>query len=479
MKLSDSDRAKAVYLAWQTGHIDYLLRNSQKMIKQKWGESKTKSRKFYIESTRRLGKSTFLLILMTSECIKNPGSRWGFFAPVKDGLLDYIQPIIDKAYADCPDAIRPKFNKQRFIIEFANGSSILFRGSNNQQHRLRRGMDFDGCGVDEARDVDSLTDLIDSVIFPALFSSDGYLIISSTPADTFSHDLYKYRQLAEIEGWLFQCTMQQAGVYDPKEFTAQRIAEWRKETKADDVWEREYNCKWVVDTSRIAVAEWKPEYISQYKKDVFYPFYHHYVGIDWGSKDFTAIIFATWDFRHAFLQIDGELTFSGVEVRSDKIAEAIATKRMKLYGEDAEFFKMISDSADPILINELNGHPGMNATPVYKEKSLEAMLNQFRMLVQSGKVKVSPECAMTISNLRSAVWNKERSALDRDPLNHHFDHLMALVYLTRGLVPTANPIPNGFGFDGTRVIDLNFDKKKETEGAKAIEEAFQKARRKL
>ena len=377
--MTSDEHARAIRACWTIGRLDYRLRNSQKAIKTKWLETKSYSRKFYIESTRRLGKSSFLFSLMVEECLKNPKSRWGFFAPVKDGLLDYIQPIIDKTLEDCPEDLRPVFNKQRFLVEFKNGSSILFRGSNNQQHRLRRGMDFDGCGVDEARDVDDLTDLIDSVIFPALFSSDGYLIISSTPADTFGHDLYRYRQLAEFDKWLFHCTMDQASKYDPSEFTPERITEWRKETKSDDVWEREYNCKWVVDTSRITVGEWKPEFVSTYKRDVFYPFYHHYIGIDWGSKDFTAIIFATWDFRHAFLQVDGELTFSGLEVRSDKIAAAIERKRIQLYGEDAVFYKMISVSADPILINELNGHPGMNAIPGYKERSVEAVVIQFKI----------------------------------------------------------------------------------------------------
>jgi terminase large subunit-like protein len=476
--LTPDDRLKAIRACWTVGRLDYRLRNSQKQIKKEWQISKGHSRKFYIESTRRLGKSSFLLFLMLEECIKAPKSRWGFFAPVKDGLLDYIQPIIDTALEDCPLDLRPSFNKQRFMLEFSNGSSILFRGSNNQQHRLRRGMDFDGCGVDEARDVDDLQDLIDSVIFPALFSSDGYLIISSTPADTFSHDLYKYRQLAEIEKWLFQCTMQQASVYDPTEFTPERIAEWRRETKSDDVWAREYDCKWIVDSTRIAVAEWKHDYVSDYKRDVFYPFYHHYIGIDWGSKDYTAIIFATWDFRNAFLQVDGELTFAGTDVRSDKIAAQITRKMLQLWGEDATYFKMISDSADPILINELNGQEGMNAVPVYKEKSLEAMLNQFRMLVGMGKVKVSPTCPMTIANLANAVWNKERTALDHDAYAHHFDHLMALVYLTRGLVPGANPIPEGFGFDGIRVIDLNFDKNpKKNLAAQALEEAYKAAQK--
>ena len=479
MKLDFTDpkiRA-AISYAWQTGRLDYRLRVSQRLIKSAWEASKATSRKFYINSTRRLGKSSFLLHIMVEECIKRPNVRWAFFAPVKDGLLDYIEPIIDKTLQDCPDEFKPKFDKQRFMFSFANGSTILFRGSNNQQHRIRRGLDLDGAGVDEGRDVDDLRDLIDSVIFPALFSSNGYLIISSTPADTFSHDLYTYYQLAEVEGWLYECDIDRAAKLDPEDFPADRIAEWKKETARDDVWMREYKCKWIIDSTRIAVQEWQSDYIKVYKPDIFYKFYQHYIGIDWGSKDFTAIVFATWDFKRAKLVVEGELTFSGTAVRSDKIAEAINIMKLKLWGEDADIYRMISDSADPILINELNGHPGMNCTPVYKEKSLEAMLNQFRMLVGTEKIEVSPTCAMVISNLKSAVWDKTRTALDKDPYNHHFDHLMALVYLTRGLVPNDNPIPKDFGVDGTRVIDLDFDKKHASGAAQALEDAYKAVQR--
>lgn len=474
MDLSNPKIQAAIRYAWKIGRLDYRLRRSQMAIKMAWNESKTKSRKFYINSTRRLGKSSFLLHLMAEECIKKPNSRWAFFAPVKDGLLDYIEPIIEKTFQDCPEDLRPKFDKNRFMFNFGNGSSILFRGSNNQQHRVRRGLDLDGAGVDEGRDVDDLKDLIDSVIFPALFSSNGYLILSSTPADSFSHDLYSYYQLADVEGWLFECNIERAAELDPEAFPRDRIAEWKKETDRDDVWQREYMCKWIIDSTRIAVQEWKNEFVRPYKKDLFYQFYHHYIGIDWGSKDFTALIFATWDFKRAKLVVEGELTFSGTGVRSDKIAEAINLMRLKLWGEDASVYRMISDSADPILINELNGHAGMNCTPVYKEKSLEAMLNQFRILVGTEKIEVGLNCPMTVSNLKSAVWDKTRTALDKDPYNHHFDHLMALVYLTRGLVPNDNPIPKDFGFDGMRVINLDFDKDKASGAAKALEDAYKK-----
>jgi len=480
LDFNDPKIKAAIKYAWTKGRLDYRLRCSQRAIKEAWEASKVSSRKFYINSTRRLGKSSFLLHLMVEECIKKPRARWAFFAPVKDGLLDYIEPIIEKTLEDCPDELRPKFDKNRFMFVFGNGSSVLFRGSNNQQHRVRRGLDLDGAGVDEGRDVDDLKDLIDSVIFPALFSSNGYLILSSTPADSFSHDLYSYYSLAEVEGWLFECDINKAAELDPEDFPADRIAEWKKETARDDVWQREYLCKWIIDSTRIAVQEWKAEFVTTYKKDIFYQFYHHYIGIDWGSKDFTALIFATWDFKRAKLVVEGELTFSGTAVRSDKIADAINIMKLKLWGEDASVYRMISDSADPILINELNGHPGMNCTPVYKEKSLEAMLNQFRILVGTGKIEVSNTCPMTLSNLKSAVWDKTRTALDKDPYNHHFDHLMALVYLTRGLVPNENPIPKDFGIDGTRIIDLNFDKKGgKSLGAQALEDAYKKVHRRI
>jgi hypothetical protein len=469
----------AMQVAWTIGRLDYRLRNSQKEIKEAWLTSKKVSRKFYINSTRRLGKSSFLLHIMIEECIKNPAIRWGFFAPVKEGLLDYIEPIIMETLSSCPDMLRPKFDRNRFILSFSNGSTIIFRGSNNQQHRVRRGLDLDGAGIDEGRDVDDLKELIDSVVFPSLFSTNGYMIISSTPADSYSHDLFHYYQLAQVEGWLYECDIDKAALLDPEDFPADRIAEWKRETQRDDVWEREYKCRWMIDSTRIAVSEWKNEYVKMYRHDIFYQFYHHYIGIDWGSKDFTAIIFATWDFKRAKLVVEAEATFSGLEVRSDKLAERIRQTKLRLWGEDSEIYKMISDSADPILINELNGHAGMNCVPVYKERSLEAMLNQFRMLVNQEKIEVGYQCPMLISNLKSAVWDKSRTALDKDPYNHHFDHLMALVYLTRGLVPNENPIPRDFGVDGTRIIDLNFDKKLGSLSAQALEEAYNKGRSKI
>lgn len=468
--------AEGIALSWQIGILNYRRRNTQLFLKQKTEEIKQRSRKVYWECTRRLGKSSEILAMFTEHCQRVPGWRAGFFAPVKDGLKDYIGPIIEETYKDCPDNLRPFYHDSRFTLEFPNKSVIVFRASNNKQHRIRRGQEFHEVGIDEGRDVDELDVLIDSVLMPALFDKHGHLYLSSTPADTRSHPLYRYRQQAEAGNWLVKVTIWDANKMDPLVYPIERIKEWQRETlmsvDGDDKWKREYECEWVVNKSRAAVPEWRTNFIQETKRDPYYPFYQHYIAIDWGYRDFTAIGFATYLWRSARLQVEGELAFSGQEVRSDRIAEAIDIHATKLWGANWDA-RGVSDSADPILINELNGHPKMSFVPVQKADTLEAMLNQFRVLVAAEKIAVSPKCPLTLHCLANGIWDINRKKLDQDVFARHFDHLMQLVYMTRILDVVTNPIPDDYMIDGQRVINLDFDRKKApTQGGKALEEAF-------
>lgn len=481
MAVINPTRDEAIAYAWRLGRLNYRRRNTQKLIAQKIIEAQKVSRKVYIETTRRLGKSSEMLAMFIEHCIQRPNWKAGFFAPVKDGLLDYIEPIIRKTLEDCPAGIAPVFNGQRFMLEFANGSAILFRGSNNKQHRVRRGQEFNEAGVDEGRDVDDIDVLIDSVIMPALFSADGHLYITSTPADTRSHPLYRYHQQAAAEGWLIKLTIWDANRLDPHVYKLPLIEEWKAETlksvDGEDVWKREYECDWVINKSRAAVPEWNGSYIRDMKRDPYYQFYDHYIAIDWGYYDFTAIGFGTWMYRDACLQIESELTFSGTDVRSDLISDAIARQAVKLWGDDWTATQ-VSDSADPILINELNQHPRMSFVPVHKMNTLESMLDQFRVLVNQGKIIVSPQCPMTTHGLANGVWDDKRAKLDQDVFARHFDHLMQLVYMTRSLDVNHNPIPPDYMIDVVRVVDLSFNKPNQKSGdASALEEAVRYAQR--
>jgi len=475
-----SPEAEAV--CWETGDLFFRRRRTQLMLKAAWEKSKIFSKKFYVETTRRFGKSTELLQLMDEECRKNPGKRCAFFAPVKDALLDYIKPIIDELYRDCPDHLRPAFNDQRFLLSYSNGASIIFRGSNNQQHRARRGQEFHLAGIDEARDVQDLAELIDSVVFPSLFESDGFLIISSTPADTRSHELFKYRQLAQLGGWFFQMKMSEAAKIEPEVYTPEKVERWKAEICAgpdgEDRYNREFECAWIVNKSRQVIPEWRTDYEKDTPHDPYYSFYKHYIFLDWGYTDFTAVGFGTHLFRAARLQVESELTFSGVDARSDKIALAINREAQSLWGKDWETERQIAGGADPLMTQEINKYDKMSFTPVQKSDSLDAMIQQFRGNVQMGRIHVDPKCAFTTHCLQNAVWTEKRDKLDQDVFARHFDHLMALVYGDRMIDYNLNPIPADFMVDGVRVVNMDFNRKEQKSAdAEALEKMLIGARR--
>ena len=364
-----------IRLAWQTGRLSYKLRNGQKLIRQKWITNQLNNQKFYLECSRRFGKSTFLLIILSEDCIKNPGHKCGFYAPVKEGLRDYVLPLIQKVFEDCPEDLKPKLDSH-LTLNFKNGSTIIFRGSNNEQHRIRRGNDLNLAGIDEARDCDRLDDLIESVVIPSLFTSTGHLIISSTPADSQDHPLYMYKQQAEKEGWYVKFTMYDANKWDPIDFPLTRIDQWKKETTDPIAWQREYLAEWVRDSTKTVVPEFSNKIVEEVERDEFFHFYHKYVSLDSGVRDKTVALFGYYDFNQAKLIIVDEFVLQNEDVRTDKIAKLVKEKeRTSMF---SKVYRRVADCNNLILVNDLNSEHQLDFFGTKKD-TLEAMINQVRL----------------------------------------------------------------------------------------------------
>ena len=442
-------------IAWETGSLGYRLRNIQKKIRHEWIAASAQFLKFYIECTRRLGKSTFGLIWLTEDCIKNPGCTNAFFAPVKEGLKDYIKPIIDQTFADCPDDLRPGLDAT-LTLTFPNESKILFRGSNNQQHRVRRGNAFRRVFIDEARDVDDLDTLVDSVVIPSLFSTLGRLLISSTPADTEDHPLFAIKQAAEREGWYFHCSIYDAARYDPEEFPASRIALFKSETKDPVAWLREYEAQWVKDPTKTVIPEWLTSYERVTPRDEFFPYYHKYAGLDSGVTDKTAGLLAYYDFKNARLIVEDEFTLQDAEVITERIAKEFKTREINLgyqshhdrkdptYRDIPKMFRRVADNNNLILVNDLNSLYQLDFYPTGKDE-LAAMINLVREWTKNGRIHVDPRCREVLGCLRNGIWDKKREKLAKSKVYGHFDALMALVYLVRNIDTHTNPIPAYYG----------------------------------
>ena len=402
-----------------------------------------------------MGKSTFALLLLVESCIKNPGSRAGFYAPIKDGLKDYIKPIIKDAFDDCPDDLMPTLDAN-LTLTFPNGSSVIFRGSNNKTHRVRRGGDLHIAVIDEARDIDDLDNLIDSVVFPSLFTASGRLIISSTPADTEDHPLHAIKQEAEKEGWMSHYTILDAHRFDPEDFTQAKIDLWRKETTDNVAWEREYLAMWVKDPTKTVMPEWLASYERVTPRDEFFPYYHKYAGLDSGVTDKTAGLLAYYDFKNARLIVEDEFTLQDAEVITERIAKEFKTREINLgyqshhdrkdptYRDIPKMFRRVADNNNLILVNDLNSLYQLDFYPTGKDE-LAAMINLVREWTKNGRIHVDPRCREVLGCLRNGIWDKKREKLAKSKVYGHFDALMALVYLVRNIDTHTNPIPAYYG----------------------------------
>jgi len=469
--------------AWEQGELGYRLRNIQKKIRKEQIRAHATFLKFYIECTRRLGKSTYGLLWLSEDCIKNPGGVSAFFAPVKDGLRDFIGDFdkpdtpIGQAFKDCPEDLRPTLDAS-LTLNFPNGSKIIFRGSNNQTHRTKRGGAFRRVVVDEGRDVDDLDNLIDSVVIPSLFSTEGRVCISSTPADTEDHPLHAIMQAAKKEGWYFHCTIYDAQRYDPADFPPSRIALFKSETKDPIAWQREYLALWVKDPTKIIIPEWRDEFVRAVAPDEFFQFYHKYSALDSGVTDKTAGLLGYYDFKQAKLFIEDEFFLQGEEVRTDRIAQLFKDKEKALgyqkihdrkdpayrsLAVNEKVYRRVADNNNLILVNDLNSLHGLDFFPTSKDE-LAAMINFCREWVNSGRIIVAPRCKELLGCLSNAVWDKKREKLAKSKIFGHFDALMALVYMVRNVDASTNPIPKHFGKSfATHAIPMNAENRPQTQ----------------
>lgn len=446
--------------AWETGELGYRFRNVQRVARESWEKVQVKFLKFYLECNRRFGKSAWGLFWLSEDAIKNPGAMEAFFAPVKEGLRDYIVPIIDEVFKDCPNDLKPILDAH-MTLTFPNGSMIIFRGSNNQQHRVRRGNAFRRVYIDEGRDVDDLKTLVESVVVPSLFSVNGRVVLGSTPADTEDHDLSEIKQQAEQEGWYHHCDIYECSKHDPSDFPPERIEQWKKETSDPVAWAREYLAQWVKDPTKIIIPEWKDECAIETStlRDQYFQFYHKYTSMDLGVVDKTAGLFGYYDFKRAKLIIEDEFAMQDAEVRTDRIAEAVKSKELALgyqmlhdrkdpdYAQLQQHEKMrrrISDNNNLLLVNDLNSLYQLDFIPTTKDE-LVAMINAVRELVKDSRILVDIRCKELLGCLRNATWDKHKKDLAKSKVFGHFDALMALVYLVRNIDFSTNPVPKYFG----------------------------------
>lgn len=457
---------------WKKGIIHWKLDKNQLEIRE--AVLNSQHTKIVVASSRQSGKSWGLAAIAIELCIQNPEFVVKYVAPKVKDIKNVVLHNVRDIMRDCPKELVPKFSKQDSIFTFHNGSMIQLAAAENGHIDGIRGTRANLCIVDEAGFCSDLDYAIDSVLLPTITTTDGKIVIASTPARAPDHDFVRIMNEAESEGRLIRKT-----IYDNPRLSKEQIQKLIDACGGEHTvqFRREYMAQNIINEDDAVVPEFSPEMEEKIVQELQRPsHFDAYVSADWGGRDFTAILFAYYDFTNARLVIEDELLFKGKEIITDNIAAAIKMKEESLYrnpmtGEVKEPYMRIADNNNIILLNDLAVKHKLSFVATLKDNR-DAAINNMRLLIKNQRIYINPRCKQLINHLKSAIWKKNGKEFARSAENGHYDLLDALIYLCRNVDFQKNPFPAGYGFNGYKDMAVIEQPKATTEFERKLEDQF-------
>ena len=477
------DRARAQ--CWRAGDLRWKLDANQKGLYDAFYGNARK--RFVLECARRLGKSYLLCVLAMEACLRRPGARAVYGAPtIKEGL-EIVVPILDELRLDAPPEVSPVWRNGQ--LEFPGGSRLVLFGCDDKRQANRgRGPGADWVGIDEAGFIDILSYVLHSVVNPQTLTTGGRVVLASTPSDVPDHDFTRIAEQAEADG-----NYAHREITDNPRLTPAQIADYVANDAADlgmtvdeyqrsDTYQREHLAKRVVDRTLVVMGEdWT---LSREAALVEVPrpqFWDAYEALDMGGVDPHAVLFGYWHFERSWLVIEDELLLREGQ-NTAQLAEAIREKEGALWGvskwegtlkalheerTDERMLALMPDwlkakvhasEAAPLqpylrvcdndiqIARDLSVLHGISYLPTEKTDK-RWYVNEFRVLMRQGRVKIDPRCRNLDRHLRSTVWLNPHQADYKRKGGEHGDLLDCAVYMTRNLRQNRNPTPANYGVD--------------------------------
>lgn len=448
------DKAQAVEQLWRMGELSWKLKGKQKHVYQTIKEDPYDISTILI--SRRFGKSFTNCVLATEICIKEENAIVKYACPKQRMVSTIIKPIMRIILADCPEDLKPEWNSQDKVYRFPNGSEIQIAGTDNGNAENLRGGYANLLICDEAGFMDDLDYVVNSILLPTTDTTDGRLILTSTP--NYKDPQHEFHESfifpAEAEGRLVKYTVYDSPMVD--EAKIEKIIARYPGGVNNAKFRCEYLCEIPRNTEATVVPEFLPLREEIVTEDIEKPpFYDAYVSCDVGFRDLTVALFGYYDFRKAQLVVLDELVMNGVDMTTDRLAEDIKHKEELHFWDDEldepkKPFLRVMDN-DLKLINDLGKLHQIYFMPTDK-MGKEGAINTVRMWVHSGRVKIHPRCKHLIYHLASAQWDRGRNkfkhlkdSVSGDVAGGHADALDAFIYMVRNIMESRNPYPSDFG----------------------------------
>lgn len=440
-------RQEIVNALWKVGELSFKMHSVQREMYDRYLTAEDNSTSVWLLA-RQSGKSYCLAIIAIITALKNPRGIIKMLTDTKVHMEDVLIPIFEELFEDCPDDLKPTYNKARFRYTFNNGAQIQFAGSDAGHAERLRGQKSILVMVDEAGFCTNLRKIVQEILIPTTTHTGGKLILSSTPPESADHDFNSYVESSEIEG-----TFTKKTVFDNPLLTKEQVDKIIKRYPGginDDSFRREYLCEMVKDASKSVFPEVNDtllaEIVYEYPKPAFYDCY---VGMDVGFKDLTVVLFGYYDFRSHKIIIEDEIIKKGEDLRLKDFTEEIWKKEehlwTNLYTAEKQDPKMRVSDIEPIVTQEIYNHSGKRLyfTPVKKEPGFKApLVNRIRMMLVNKEVVINPRCKTLIAHLKNGRWaNTNKDDFARSPGMGHYDALDALIYMIKVMDLNHNPYP--------------------------------------
>lgn len=435
---------------WRRGNLSWKLYPHQVELYNLYKTSDQKINVWLLG--RRSGKSTTLCIIALEECIKNPNTIVKFVAPTKTQLQGYVRTLMRPLLEDCPPELKPEFRTKDYSYIFPNGSEIHLAGSDNKHAEKLRGSAAQLCLVDEAGSCDELEYTVKSILLPTTLTTNGKIILASTPPMHDDHDFLKFIESAEANGTLIKKT-----IFDNTMLTQEQIEGEIKEAGGvhTEYFRREYLCELIRDSNSTIIPEFTEELAAKIVKEwPRPPYFDWYASMDLGgAADLTVVLFAYYDFRADKLIVEDELVIQAQEENyMPKLVNGIKEKEFKLWhspltNEVKPAYMRVSD-INFIATSEIARQSAAMGYPVIfsqaKKDDRDTAINNLRLLLSNGKIIINPRCVTLIRHLKNGRWNNSKKDFARSQDNGHYDAIPAAYYLCRHVAFGRNPYPAGY-----------------------------------
>lgn len=411
------------------------------------------ARRFVGEIGRRWGKSHYLVRRAIKRCVehmltgKTP-ARIPYAASTGKSLEEFIFPIARGIIATAPKDMRPELVDGE--LRFGDGGRIPFQGCDDKHKADNlRGAAAEEVIIDEAGFIPILPYVVDSVFKFQLGTTDGMMLLFSSPAETPAHYFVKLALNAETANTYFKATIYDgpmltpnalARLCDPDNGGPSTLALNEQEAS----WQREALARRVVDKVRAIVPEFALHQQNIVREVEMPAYYHAYVVGDLGYVDLTVILIAYWHFELAKIVVLDEIVLE--RSTSDIIQREVDRMEALYFAKGCVGRpKRVIDAqpmtrADMARAGEADDHVWVPPSKIDKAGSVNAL----RLDVGLERYIIHPRCQTTILHLLGGIWNERRTDFERSEGLGHFDGVDAMRYLSRTIGPAErnlNPNP--------------------------------------